>query len=596
RFDGMRFIRSTSDANSEENLPLPPDDRWYRSATFTIRGLTSEELPSEQGTTVGVNYDGSLRHDGDGTTRTVGTNLHRGATYTVMSYVPNPTPAQLRMAPRAFPAIYLRYTDFDLPAPGQSGLRLAATNPPQARRFSTDRTVGSQAPGLPPARDAQRRILASPYGPMYRLARQLAGRSHSSYDVALAIERYLKENAIYMERIPLRRYPLESFLFADHAGYCQQFSGAMALMLRMDGIPARVAAGFRPGSYDGATGVYDVRAVDAHSWVEVFFSGIGWVPFDPTPPRAAGRVLVGQRYPSERTAIPVQAIEATVGSLPQYAGERIPTVPRPKRGGSRAAVVALLIVALACLAGLAALTVRWLAGRARLRRSLEGDGELAAAELVHAMRRLGYSIPPTVTLTQIEHLVRVQGGAEAARYVRGLRERRYAASNGTAVTLRDRRVLRRALTAHLGLDARVRGLWALPPATASWRVQRRTRLAPNATSQASAAANRRPSSRAASCTPPIAIAGQPRKLKTRVYAENAILISSSSTSPGGISRTPKVGATNSSTGTPAICRHRGRAARPPPLASPGPPAAPRTRPRARRAPAPARWGRAVAWQ
>src|SRR5436190_7288408 len=101
RFDGMRFIRSTSDANSEENLPLPPDDRWYRSATFTIRGLTSEELPSEQGTTVGVNYDGSLRHDGDGTTRTVGTNLHRGATYTVMSYVPNPTPAQLRMAPRA---------------------------------------------------------------------------------------------------------------------------------------------------------------------------------------------------------------------------------------------------------------------------------------------------------------------------------------------------------------------------------------------------------------------------------------------------------------------------------------------------------------
>ena len=273
-----------------------------------------------------------------------------------------------------------------------------------------------------------------------------------------------------MEQIPLRRYPLESFLFADHAGYCQQFSGAMALMLRMDGIPARVAAGFLPGSYDSAAGGYDVHAVDAHSWVEVFFSGIGWVPFDPTPPRVVGRVLVGQRYPSERTVAPVQAIEATVGSLPQFAGQRIPTVGRPKSGGSTAAVVALLIVAFVCLAGFAMLTVRWLAGGARLRRSLEGDGELAATELVQAMRRLGYAIPPTVTLTQIEHLVRVQGGAEAASYVRRLRDRRYSASNGTAVTLRDRRALRRALTAHLGLDARVRGLWALPPATAGWRV------------------------------------------------------------------------------------------------------------------------------
>src|SRR5258708_35547969 len=61
----------------------------------------------------------------------------------------------------------------------------------------------------------------------------------------------------------------------------------MAMLLRMDGVPARVAAGFLPGTLDHATGLYRVSASDAHAWVEVYFAGIGWVPFDPTPPAPA---------------------------------------------------------------------------------------------------------------------------------------------------------------------------------------------------------------------------------------------------------------------------------------------------------------------
>ena len=60
----------------------------------------------------------------------------------------------------------------------------------------------------------------------------------------------------------------------------------MALMLRMLGVPTRVAAGFSPGSYNRDTGEYRIRDLDAHSWVEVYFTGIGWVPFDPTPTAA----------------------------------------------------------------------------------------------------------------------------------------------------------------------------------------------------------------------------------------------------------------------------------------------------------------------
>jgi transglutaminase-like putative cysteine protease len=80
-------------------------------------------------------------------------------------------------------------------------------------------------------------------------------------------------------------------------------------MLRMIGIPARVAAGFRTGAYHSATGAYSVSARDAHSWVEVYFTGIGWVPFDPTPPLSPG----GNRYsPSytQQISDPRQAIAA----------------------------------------------------------------------------------------------------------------------------------------------------------------------------------------------------------------------------------------------------------------------------------------------
>ena len=67
------------------------------------------------------------------------------------------------------------------------------------------------------------------------------------------------------------------------AGYCQQFSGVMALMLRMGGVPARVASGFSPGSYNSERKDYVVRDTDAHSWVEAYFPPYGWITFDPTP-------------------------------------------------------------------------------------------------------------------------------------------------------------------------------------------------------------------------------------------------------------------------------------------------------------------------
>jgi transglutaminase-like putative cysteine protease len=465
RFDGLRFVRSGTDGPAEQDLPLPLNDRWYEFARFRIAGLRSWLLPTEQGMTTAVTFAGQLRYEPDGTVR-VGRPLRSGESYTVMSYVPRPTPTELRAAPRAFPAAYLRYTAFDLPAPGQSGLRLAATDPLQPGVFSTARTIRAPASGLSPAAVPRlaRRIRESPYGPMYSLARRLATGAPSTYDVALRIENYLEANYAYTEQVPARRYPLEAFLFSDRIGYCQQFSGAMALMLRMDGIPARVAAGFLTGSQDSVGGVIQVRAVDAHSWVEVYFTGIGWVPFDPTPPRASA----GSRdFPlfTQGSPAALQAIAATVGGAPQVARAHVTPVRRATRriaGDGRTAMVA---VALGGLLAVLALMARWAIGRTRLRRSLRGDGELAAQELVRALPMLGYALPATPTLAQIERLVRVHGGRDAAHYVRLLRDRRYAPRSSEAPTMRDRRRLRHGLTAHMGLDSRLRGQWALPPGT-----------------------------------------------------------------------------------------------------------------------------------
>ncbi len=100
--------------------------------------------------------------------------------------------------------------------------------------------------------------------------------------------RYLAHGYTYNQNPPLTGYPLETFLFSHKAGYCQQFSGSMALLLRMAGIPARVASGFTSGDQD-ATGEWVVSDLNAHAWVEVWFPTYGWVRFDPTPPVAPAR-------------------------------------------------------------------------------------------------------------------------------------------------------------------------------------------------------------------------------------------------------------------------------------------------------------------
>ncbi|WP_341281020.1 transglutaminase-like domain-containing protein [Paenibacillus sp. FSL H8-0537] len=134
------------------------------------------------------------------------------------------------------------------------------------------------------------------------LAAEVAGGGLTSrYDQVKAVETYLRSSYTYSaENSTLPKGGadfVDDFLFKQHEGYCVHFSSAMVIMLRTQGIPARWVKGFAPGTVSSEqpdtrkdtahAGVkltaYEVKSKDAHAWVEVYFPGAGWVPFDPTP-------------------------------------------------------------------------------------------------------------------------------------------------------------------------------------------------------------------------------------------------------------------------------------------------------------------------
>jgi hypothetical protein len=139
---------------------------------------------------------------------------------------------------------------------------------------------------LPPRLDAR----------IPEFAKQMTTRANSSYDKARAIENFLRSRFGYTLNLVGKPGddPLANFLFVTRAGHCEYFASAMTILLRTLDIPAREVNGFLPGEYNDLAGDYIVRASDAHSWVEVYFPGSGWVTFDPTPPATENSGLLSR--------------------------------------------------------------------------------------------------------------------------------------------------------------------------------------------------------------------------------------------------------------------------------------------------------------
>ena len=108
----------------------------------------------------------------------------------------------------------------------------------------------------------------------------------NNFDKAVAIERWLENNATYTLVLddPGGQEAIDWFLFDRKKGHCEFFASAFAVLARSAGIPVRNVNGFLGGEWNEYQGYVAVRAGDAHSWDEVYFPGVGWVTFDPTPP------------------------------------------------------------------------------------------------------------------------------------------------------------------------------------------------------------------------------------------------------------------------------------------------------------------------
>lgn len=127
------------------------------------------------------------------------------------------------------------------------------------------------------------------------LADSLTAGLTTNLDRARAIETWLRSDFSYTLELPAteREATLQHFLFARRAGHCEYFSSAMVVLLRTAGIPARNVNGFLGGQWNEFGNFLTVTQNQAHSWVEVWFPGFGWVPFDPTP-TASGDAAAAQ--------------------------------------------------------------------------------------------------------------------------------------------------------------------------------------------------------------------------------------------------------------------------------------------------------------
>jgi transglutaminase-like putative cysteine protease len=252
---------------------------------ITVLGLTSPWLPLPYPTSSVQGLTGEWYWDANGLAVRSPNRTTQGESYTATSIQINPTPVQLESAGTTVPADYGRF----LALPDNLPSIISDT------------------------------------------AQSVAGGASTNYEKALLLQKYFRDGDFsYSEAAPVKdgydgtgMDVIAAFL-KQKAGYCVHFASAMAVMARSLGIPSRVAVGFLPGTklpdkIDGRT-AYSVTSHDLHSWPELYFEGIGWTRFEPTPSRGD---------------VPSYADLASPG-VPTPINSSTPTVPSPTASSSAA--------------------------------------------------------------------------------------------------------------------------------------------------------------------------------------------------------------------------------------------------------------------
>lgn len=152
------------------------------------------------------------------------------------------------------------------------------------------------------------------------LASSVTAPEPTTYDKIRALERWMGDNTSYtldIPRLPPGADAVDQYLFVDKQGFCEQIASALVVMLRSLGVSARLGVGFTPGERNPFTGLWEVRAKNAHAWTEVWFPGIGWQTFDPT----AKVPFAGDPFSSSAGAGLAGFLKARMPSMPSWLPE-----------------------------------------------------------------------------------------------------------------------------------------------------------------------------------------------------------------------------------------------------------------------------------
>jgi len=308
------------------------------------------------------------------------------------------------------------------------------------------------------------------------------------YDQALALQSYLRAAPFaYSEDAPVADGfdgtgldALAVFL-QEKVGYCVHYASAMAVMARTLGIPSRIAVGFQPGArqlVDGRS-VFTVSSDDLHAWPELYFEGVGWLRFEPTPGRGSvpsyGSQLVDDPNTPQDESMPTAAptSTATPGARPdlQDVGQG-PTGSADQQSPAFAIALAVLagVVLLFALPGVFRAVVR----RRRVRRMLHGPDPAAAAweELRDTARDYGWSAPDSETPRAFAARLQPMLGDDMAALgvLRSSVEvSAFGRPDAAAISAAELTAVRRAIARSQGWRTRLRVLLLPPSLLARWR-------------------------------------------------------------------------------------------------------------------------------
>jgi transglutaminase-like putative cysteine protease len=269
------------------------------------------------------------------------------------------------------------------------------------------------------------------------LAERITAGLTTTYDRAAAVQTWLQTHTEYDLDAPPEPEGVDAvdhFLFETRRGFCEHIASAMVLLLRESGVPARFVVGFGAGERNPLTGYFDVREADAHAWVEVFYPGIGWMPYDPTfgvpnaDPSVASRFIAPEVFRAVgrwlSNVLPEPVRRAAVATARAIGRNPLPLVV--------AAIVVLLVV------------LRRTARRRRRGRPPIPVGAAAAfATLAEALAATGRLRPAHRTPSEFLLEVAADPGlppalvAEARTVVRAFERERFSAAGVSAVEVAE---------------------------------------------------------------------------------------------------------------------------------------------------------------